>query len=181
VSAGINNAVAKTSQPSPVQTPAQVQVQPPPKKPALGNVRLAAPSVRSTSRKTVSADEPGIAFSGSEAAPNTNLGEFASSKQPVAPAEPLPVGGDVRPATLLSQVKAVYPQLAKAQHVSGDVKVDALIDETGRVTAMKIVSGPALLHQAAMEAVRQWKYRPATLDGKPVPMHLTVTVQFRLQ
>jgi protein TonB len=46
---------------------------------------------------------------------------------------------------------------------------------------MKVVSGPVLLHQAAMDSLRQWRYEPAMLDGKPVPMHLTVTVQFRLQ
>ena len=55
------------------------------------------------------------------------------------------------------------------------------IDATGKVTTMKAVSGPTLLHQAAMDALRQWKYQPATLDGKAVAMHLTVTIQFRLQ
>jgi protein TonB len=59
--------------------------------------------------------------------------------------------------------------------------VDALVDATGHVSSMHVVSGPALLHQAAMDALRQWKYQPATLDGKPVPMHLAVTLQFRLQ
>jgi protein TonB len=71
--------------------------------------------------------------------------------------------------------------MAKSQHVSGNVLVDALIDANGRVTTMKVVSGPALLHQAAMDALKQWKYQPATLDGKPTAMHLTVTIQFRLQ
>jgi protein TonB len=61
------------------------------------------------------------------------------------------------------------------------VVIDALIDVNGRVGAMKVISGPALLHQSATEALRQWKYQPATLDGKPVPMHLTVTLQFREQ
>jgi protein TonB len=75
----------------------------------------------------------------------------------------------------------MYPALAKNQHVEGDVRVDALIDATGHVSAMKVVSGATLLHQAAMDALRQWKYQPALLDGKPVPMHLTVTIQFRLQ
>jgi len=46
---------------------------------------------------------------------------------------------------------------------------------------MKVVAGPSLLRQAAMDALRQWKYQPATLNGKTVPMHLTVTIQFRLQ
>jgi protein TonB len=104
-----------------------------------------------------------------------------SGKQPAAPEMPLPIGGDVKPAKLISSVSPVYPALAKNQHVSGDVRLDALIDANGRVTTMKIISGPTLLHQAAMDSLRQWKYQPAVLDGKPVPMHLTVTLQFRLQ
>jgi protein TonB len=75
----------------------------------------------------------------------------------------------------------MYPALAKTQHVGGDVRIDALIDASGRVTTMKVISGPSLLHQAAMDALRQWKYHAATLNGSPVPMHLTVTIQFRLQ
>ena len=97
------------------------------------------------------------------------------------PAAPVPVGGEVKTVQLLSSVQPVYPQMARTQRISGDVKIDALIDENGRVTGMKVVSGPVLLHQAAMDALRQWKYRPAMLDGKPVAMHLVVTIQFRLQ
>jgi protein TonB len=97
------------------------------------------------------------------------------------PAAPITVGGDAKPARLLSSIAPAYPQMARNQRVSGDVKIDALIDASGRVSAMKIISGPALLHQAAQDAVRQWKYQPATLNGQPVPMHLTVTVQFKLQ
>ena len=104
-----------------------------------------------------------------------------NGKQPAAPEVPLPVGGDVNSAKLTSKVDPVYPALARNQHVSGDVRIDALIDANGRVTTMKVIAGPTLLHQAAMDALRQWKYQPATLDGKAVPMHLTVTLQFRLQ
>lgn len=181
-SASVNNAVAKSPQPAPVQPAVPVQIQPQVKKPSLGEVRLAAPKVSGGNARSLSAEEPGIALNGTESTPAATLGGFASSsKQPVAPAEPLAVGGDVRPAKLIASVSPLYPQLAKSQHVSGDVKVDALIDATGRVTTMKVVSGPTLLHQAAMDALHQWKYQPATLDGKPVPMHLTVTLQFRLQ
>ena len=102
-------------------------------------------------------------------------------RQPSAPANPLQVGGDVKTATLLSSVTPIYPQMARNQRVSGDVKIDALIGADGRVSSTKVISGPALLHQAAADAVRQWKYRAATLNGQQVPMHLTVTVQFRLQ
>jgi TonB family protein len=158
----------------------------PQKKPILGEVHLATPKV-APRRKAQNGGEAdaGITFADDDqpepgtGAPNAGL--VGDNKQPVAPAVPLPVGGDVVPAKLISSVPPAYPALAKTQHVSGSVLVDALIDANGRVTTMKVVSGPALLHQSAMDALKQWKYRPATLDGKPTPMHLTVTVQFRLQ
>ena len=159
-------------------------VEPEIKKPSLGQVRLAKPKVRrSASVQANSELEPTLEESsdGAPAAGENSLGAnlAESSKQPPAPAAP--AGGDVKPAHLISSVPPSYPALAKNQHVAGDVRVDALIDATGRVTTMKVVSGPSLLHQAAMEALRHWKYQAAMLDGKPVPMHLTVTIQFRLQ
>jgi TonB family protein len=156
-----------------------------PKKSSLGEVRLATPKVtrRGNLQDNGEADA-GLAMSGDESDSNgaaLGTGLAVNGKQPAAPAAPLPVGGDVKPAKLLTRVPPVYPTLARNQHVSGDVLIDALIDPAGHVTTMKIISGPTLLHQAAMDALRQWKYQPATLDDKPVQMHLTVTVQFRLQ
>jgi periplasmic protein TonB len=156
-----------------------------PKKPILGEVHLAAPKVSSNRRGQNGAEaDPGIVLSNDEqpepGAEALNAGLVGGSAQPSAPVA-LPIGGDVKQAKLISAVPPVYPTLAKNQHVSGNVLVDALIDANGRVTTMKIVSGPTLLHQAAMDALKQWKYQAATLDGKPVPMHLTVTIQFRLQ
>jgi len=164
--------------------PAQPVAQP--KKPALGEVHLAAPTVkRGAPGQGNSEADPAISLnSGQITSDSDSLGggiSTASTKQPVAPAAPLPVGGDVTPARLVSSVPPSYPTLAKTQHVSGDVKVDALIDIDGHVTTMKVISGPTLLHQSAMDALRQWKYQAAALDGKPVAMHLTVTIQFRLQ
>jgi TonB family protein len=155
-----------------------------PKKPVLGEVHLLKPKV-SPGRHTQNVGEPdaGIPLTSDEqpAAEGLNAGLAGGNTQPSAPAAPLPIGGDVKQAKLISSVSPVYPALAKNQHVSGNVQIDALIDATGRVTTMKVVSGPTLLQQAAMDALKQWKYQPATLDGKPVPMHLTVTLQFRLQ
>ncbi len=155
-----------------------------PKKPALGAVHLATPKV--TQRRNAQNSLDADAGLGLNPLPETdadalNTGLVLDNKQPAAPTTPLPVGGDVRQAKLLSSLPPVYPALAKSQHVSGDVRIDALIDANGRVTTMKVVSGPTLLHQAAMDALRQWKYQPALLDGKPVAMHLTVTIQFHLQ
>jgi len=160
-------------------------VEPEVRRPSLGKVRLAKPKVSRTAKEQVSGEmEPALeagndALSSGE--PTLSSGLIAgSANQPAAPA-PLPVGGEVKSARMISSVPPAYPTLARTQHISGDVRIDALIDETGRVTTMKVVAGPTLLRQAAMDALRQWKYQPATLGGKAVPMHLTVTLQFRLQ
>jgi TonB family protein len=161
--------------------------QPQSKKPGLGKVHLATPTAvsRGGSSRGAGDAEPAFALNEGQVSPSGDAlgGGFGggNTKQPVAPAAPLPVGGDVKAAHMLSSVSPVYPMLAKSQHVEGDVRIDALVDANGHVSGMKVVSGPTLLHQAAMDALRQWKYQPAVLDGKPVPMHLTVTIQFRLQ
>jgi len=157
---------------------------PEPNKPGLGEVHLARPKMN---RPSASQDEEESAPTLANGAVVPNVGGLDSglaesgAKEPAAPEAPLPIGGDVKTARLISQVAPLYPAMAKSQHVSGNVVVDALIDVSGRVTTMKIISGPALLHQAAKDALHQWKYQPASLDGKPVPMHLTVTLQFRMQ
>jgi TonB family protein len=153
----------------------------PVKRAALGDVHLAAPNVsRKNDGSSLNEAEPAMVLGG--AAEGASLGAgFASSSGPAAPIAPVPVGGAVKTAQLVTSTRPTYPAFAKTQRVSGDVKIDALIDATGRVTTMKVVSGPAMLHQAAMDALHLWKYQPATLDGKAVPIHLTVTIQFRLQ
>src|SRR6266699_292928 len=90
------------------------------------------------------------------------------------------VGGEVQVARLIKSVPPTYPALAKSNHVAGDVTVDALVDPAGNVTDVRVISGPTLLQEAAMAALRQWKYEPARLDGRPVSFHLNVTVKFRI-
>jgi TonB family protein len=153
------------------------------KKPSIGKVHLAAPVVNRQSTSDNGADAApvlnGEGVMGSESARENLLSRNA--KQPSAPTALLQAGGDVKTATLLSSVAPIYPQMARTQRVSGDVKIEAFIGADGRVSTMKVISGPALLHQSALDAVRQWKYKAATLNGQPVAMHLMVTVQFRLQ
>jgi TonB family protein len=161
-------------------------VQPKPKKPSLGTVHLAAPALtpRAASADTATPDLAPALNNGQVTSTSDALGAglvAGSAKQPAAPAAPLPVGGDVKQARLMSSVPPLYPAIAKQQHIQGAVQIDALVDATGKVSSMRVVSGPVLLHQAAMDALRQWKYEAATLDGKPVAMHLAVTVQFKLQ
>jgi TonB family protein len=126
------------------------------------------------------ADESGAALAASAVAPATNPSAEASASHGTSHVSPFPVGGDVRPPRLLKSYAPIYPSLARTQRVSGDVKVDALIDATGRVEAVKVLTGPLLLQRAAVEAVKQWKYTSGVLDGKPTPMHITVVLQFRI-
>lgn len=160
-------------------SPAPPPAEPEPKKQSIGEVHLASPMVNRPANKDDGIAAPTI----SEGDPASNLGAGLSepaSGQPAAPEAPLPAGGDVHPAKLISSVSPVYPEVARNERVYGDVQIDALIDATGKVTKMKVLSGPALLQRAAMDALRQWKYQPATLDGNPVPMHLTVTLRFHI-
>lgn len=96
------------------------------------------------------------------------------------PKEPVRVGGRVREPQLIKRVEPFYPELARQTHLQGQVVIDAILDENGNVVEMKVVSGHPLLLQSALNAVRQWKYRPTYLNDMPVPVQLIITVTFRL-
>ncbi len=84
------------------------------------------------------------------------------------------------PATPISQPSPSYPEIALRTRTSGSVVLDLQIDENGRVTKATPVSGPALLHQAAIAAALKWRYKPASIDGKNVPSQARVTMNFSL-
>ena len=159
-----------------VAATADVAAPPPSKKQNLGSVKLSAPIVNKPAGPV--ATEEALNLEPSQPAAGLASGLVGSaSRQPVAPSS----GSDVKPATLISSVPPIYPQMAKTQRITGAVTIDALIDATGHVTSMAIVSGPALLQESAKNALSHWKYEPAQLHGKPVPMHMKVTIQFKLQ
>ena len=97
-----------------------------------------------------------------------------------APVRPIRVSGSATQATLLSQVAPVYPPIAKTAHISGTVLLHCLIGKDGSVETLEYVSGPPLLMKAALDAVRQWKYKPMLLNGEPVRVDTTVSVVFML-
>ena len=74
-----------------------------------------------------------------------------------------------------------YPTLARDSRVEGIVILDVIIDEHGSVTSTRVLKSVALLDQAAIDAVRQWRFTPARLNGEAIPIVMTVTVTFRLQ
>jgi len=156
--------------------PADIAAPPPPKKPNLGSVKLSAPIVNKPAGAVATEEALNLEPSQPEAGMASGF-VGSASRQPVAPIS----GSDIKSATLISSVPPVYPQMAKTQRITGAVTIDALIDATGHVASMAIVSGPALLQESAKDALSHWKYAPAQLHGKPVPMHIKVTIQFKLQ
>lgn len=116
----------------------------------------------------------GVALPSSEQAP-ANLAPPA----PAAPEGPLPVGGQVKPPTLVRSSEVIYPEMARQAGVDGNVVVRVVIDTTGKVTEAKALSGPALLRDAAVKAMRQRRYAPSLLDGRPISVVMVVTLQFR--
>ena len=99
---------------------------------------------------------------------------------PPAPAEPLRIGGNIRPPTKLRDVPAVYPQIAIQARVQGVVIVEADVSAEGKVTDARILRSVRLLDQAALDAVRQWEYTPTLLNGIPRAVVMVVTVNFFL-
>lgn len=81
---------------------------------------------------------------------------------------------------LLKKVTPDYPQIARAAGTQGTVVLEATISTTGSIENLRVVSGPALLRQAALSAVAQWQYRPYTLNGRPVEVETTVNVVFKM-
>jgi len=112
---------------------------------------------------------------------STLAGSMAPVTSAALPETVKSAAGPTRPARLISSVPPEFPLAARTQHISGDVVVDALIDATGKVASMKIVSGSALLRQAAMDALSKWRYQPALSNGQPVQTQLQLTIQFRLR
>ncbi|HVA72256.1 MAG TPA: energy transducer TonB [Candidatus Limnocylindrales bacterium] len=99
---------------------------------------------------------------------------------PPKPVEITRVGGQVEEANLIHKVTPEYPQIARTAHISGTVVLHAIIAKDGTVQELQFISGPPLLMRAAMDAVKQWRYRPTLLNGQAVKVDTTVTVIFSL-
>jgi protein TonB len=103
------------------------------------------------------------------------------SEAPPPPARVVRIGGQIAQPKLIRQVKPVYPDLAVQSRVSALVILEAEVDTRGYVRAAKILRGHPLFDEAAMEAVKQWRYQPLLLNGEPTGFVLTVTINFNLQ
>ncbi len=94
---------------------------------------------------------------------------------------PVKLSEGVVQAQMISRIEPRYPPLAQQIKLQGAVVLHAIISRDGNITALDVLSGHPLLVKAALDAVRQWRYRPTLLNGEPVEVETTITVIFRLQ
>ncbi len=90
------------------------------------------------------------------------------------------VSAGVQQGNLISQVKPTYPAIAKSARIQGAVVLQAEISKQGTIENLRVISGHPMLVQNALDAVKQWRYKPYLLNGEPVPVETTVTVNFTL-
>jgi protein TonB len=99
---------------------------------------------------------------------------------PVTP-QRVRISQGVTKGLLVHRVEPAYPTLARSARVQGEVVLSAVIDTTGQITNLQLVSGHPMLVPAALSAVREWRYKPYLLNGQPVEVETTITVIFSLQ
>jgi TonB family protein len=114
-------------------------------------------------------------------APDSNLSGLMaiSPSLPKPTLETVKVSQGVSQGLLIKRVQPKYPQTALAVHTEGAVQIEATINKEGSVTNVRVLSGNAVLAHAAVEAVRQWRYKPYYLDGQPVEIETQITVTFK--
>lgn len=127
----------------------------------------------------------GVSLAGTNDNPLATLGATGPAgphvvARPAAAAGPLHISSGVMAGALLTPIQPEYPAIAKISRTEGTVVVQAVISKTGRIESAHVVSGPAMLQAAALEAVREARYRPLLLNGLPTEVETTVNITFRL-
>lgn len=113
--------------------------------------------------------------------PGGVMGGVVGGTGPGGGDEPLRVGGEVKAPVLQQKIDPTYPEAARKARMEGVVILEAIITASGSVEDVRVLkSVNPLLDASAVRAVQQWKYRPATLNGRAVRVYLTVTVTFNL-
>jgi len=148
---------------------------------------VAAPMIVKSStgaaKKTQQSDEaapalPSTVASGNDTSLNGLISSTASSVARPSLAT-VKVSQGVSQGLVIKRVQPKYPPAALATHASGEVQIEATVSKDGTVTNVKVLKGDPMLAHAAVEAVRQWRYKPYYLDGEPVEIQTQITVNFR--
>jgi protein TonB len=154
---------------------------------ALPSVMGPAVATRLPGRDAAANDAPPVASFGSgirmpDGLPSGIVGSGSGGPVvSVSPARaPLQVSTGVLQGMLLAPIRPVYPVIARAAHVEGSVVVEAVISRKGMIESLHVVSGPQMLQNAALEAIREARYQPFRLNGEPTEVQTTITVNFRM-
>ncbi len=169
---------------------------PPPNPPAPGptvappKAPITAPTDILPSRPTSTVDAPdGAIANGPDVVSGPGLLGPVGTATAVTPPPPPPVpptpklvrvGGVIREPRKILHVAPIYPEFARQARAQGTVTLECILDATGRVESVKVLGSQPLLDDAAVRAVRQWRYTPTELNGVPVPVLMTITVRFSL-
>jgi TonB family protein len=107
---------------------------------------------------------------------------IAAVRKDATPArqEPVRVGAKVQEGKLIYKVNPVYPEIARAARIEGTVLLEVVVDELGSVASLRVLNGTPMLDQAAIDAVKQWRYSQTLLNGQPVRVATTVSIIFSL-
>jgi TonB family protein len=89
--------------------------------------------------------------------------------------------GEINPPRLMKKVEPIYPEEARKAGIEGIVILEAMTDEKGNIARVKVLKSIPELDQAAINSLKQWKYEPTIIDGKPTPIVFTVTIRFQLK
>lgn len=155
---------------------------------AINYVSVIAPRVIPDRIPSTDGPEPGTILNpGSfiaENDPSLSAGPFGSAPA-VTIARPaqrglVRVSSSVVSGMLIDPIKPHYPQIAVVTHTQGTVMLAAIISRTGTIENLRVVSGPSMLQQAALDAVSNWHYKPYLLNGEPVDVETTINVVFKL-
>jgi protein TonB len=111
---------------------------------------------------------------------SSSLAAVPTLPKPVPTVQRVRVSAGVSNGRLIYRVEPTYPPLAQQAHIQGAVVLVALIDRAGNVQSLQVVSGHPLLVRAAIDAVKQWRYQPLLVNGQPIEVETTVTVNFRV-
>ena len=165
------------------------EVTPPPVESKMMTDQLAAPSQIPHEIKTVAQKEAppasgfgGVGMEGLDTSGAKAIGGVFGVGNNVPKVRPalakVTISSGVAAGMFLHGARPQYPAIAKSAHISGTVVLQATISKAGSIENLRVITGPAMLRQAAMDAVSSWRYRPYLLNGEPVAMDTTINVVF---
>jgi protein TonB len=182
-SAGTSNSPVASPVTSPVTT-ITLDSEPVTKKPASAPIVVKSNATGTKTRAQIASEEsaPQLPSSATDASANdSNLSSLVSvpSSLPKPSLATIKVSQGVSQGLVIKRVQPKYPPAALAVRAQGTVQIEATISKDGTVTNVKVLSGDAVLAHAAVEAVRQWRYKPYYLDGQPVEIETQISVNFK--